>query len=142
MALADPRYHQTSDGWIAPDCSISPDVEIANGTSRSIGRARAHGGVAIRIHALSFSWLRLCLPLLRGSASLRDRRCRVLVVTMAIVMVVSIGRFDGRVPYATSKGRIRPEGRLCLDRLPATAKTAFFPCREVAAFLAEDKKAV
>ena len=69
---------------------------------------------------------------------MRDRRCRVLV-TMAIVMLVSIGLFDGRVPYATSNGRIRPEGRLCLDRLPATAKTAFFPCREEAAFLAEQK---
>src|SRR6266481_3918267 len=35
-----------------------------------------------------------------------------------------------------------PRAGLSLDRLPATAKPAFFPCREVAAFLAEDKKAV
>ena len=41
--------------------------------------------------------------------------------------------------HATSNGRIRPEGRLRLDRLPATATPAFFPCREVAAFLARQK---
>src|SRR5216684_6588872 len=33
-----------------------------------------------------------------------------------------------------------PEGRLRLDRLPATARPAFFPCREVAAFLAGKQK--
>jgi hypothetical protein len=54
-------------------------------------------------------------------------------------MVASIGPFDGRTSHATSNGRIRPEGRLRLDRLPATAKPAFFPCREVAAFLAGQK---
>jgi len=41
--------------------------------------------------------------------------------------------------HATSDGRIRPEGRQCLDRLPATASSAFFPCREGAAFLAGQK---
>ena len=41
--------------------------------------------------------------------------------------------------HATSNGRIRPEGRLCLDRLPATARPAFFPCRERAAFRAGQK---
>jgi hypothetical protein len=60
--------------------------------------------------------------------------------TLAAVMVVSISLFDGRAPRATSNGRIRPEGRLHLDRLPATAKPAFFPCREVAAFLAGQTK--
>jgi len=56
-------------------------------------------------------------------------------------MVVSVSPFMG-APHATSNGRIRPEGRLRLDRLPATAPPAFFPCREAAAFLAESKKAV
>jgi hypothetical protein len=32
-----------------------------------------------------------------------------------------------------------PEGRLRLDRLPATARPAFFPCRQAAAFLAGQK---
>src|SRR6266852_5411543 len=58
---------------------------------------------------------------------------------MAIVMVVSIGLFDGRAPTQPSNGRIRPEGRLRLDRLPAMAKPAFFACRDVAAFLARQK---
>jgi hypothetical protein len=53
-------------------------------------------------------------------------------------MVVSIGPLMGAF-HATSNGRIRPEGRLRLDHLPATAKPAFFPCREVAAFLARQK---
>ena len=60
---------------------------------------------------------------------------------MAIVMVVPSVCLMG-ASHATSNGRIRPEGRLRLDRLPATAKPAFFPCREVAAFLAENKKAL
>ena len=59
---------------------------------------------------------------------------------MAVVMAVSISPFTG-ASRATSNGRIRPEGRLRLDRLPATAKPAFFfPCRQAAAFLAESKK--
>jgi hypothetical protein len=58
---------------------------------------------------------------------------------LAVVMVVFIGLFDGRVPHAISNGRIRPEGRQCLDRLPATASSAFFPCRQAAAFLAGQK---
>jgi Protein of unknown function (DUF736) len=33
-----------------------------------------------------------------------------------------------------------PEGRLRLDRLPTTARPAFFPCRQAAAFLAGQKK--
>src|SRR5262245_21285774 len=45
-----------------------------------------------------------------------------------------------RTLNATSIGRIMPEGRLCLDRLPTTATPAFFPSRKVAAFLAETKK--
>jgi hypothetical protein len=57
---------------------------------------------------------------------------------MAALMVVSISPFMG-ASHATSNGRIRPEGRRRLDRLPATAKPAFFPCREVAAFLARQK---
>jgi hypothetical protein len=54
---------------------------------------------------------------------------------LAAVMVVSISPFTG-ASDATSNGRIRPEGRQCLDRLPATA---FFPCREDPAFLAGQK---
>src|SRR6266700_6826301 len=45
---------------------------------------------------------------------------------LAVVMVVSIGPFAG-ASHATSNGRIKPEGRLCLDRLPATAMACFFP---------------
>jgi len=55
-----------------------------------------------------------------------------------LALVVSIGPLMD-ASHATSNGRIRPEGRLRLDRLPATAKPAFFPCREVAAFLARQK---
>jgi|SRR6267154_4963118 uncharacterized protein (DUF736 family) len=58
---------------------------------------------------------------------------------LAVVMVVFIDLFDGRAPQTTSNGRIGPEGRQCLDRLPATASPAFFPCRQGAAFLAEQK---
>jgi hypothetical protein len=54
------------------------------------------------------------------------------------VVAVFIGLFDRRV-QATSNGRIRPEGRQSLDRLPATARPAFFPCRQGAAFLAGQK---
>jgi len=57
---------------------------------------------------------------------------------MAAVMVVFVSLLMG-APDATSNGRIKPEGRLRLDRLPATATPAFFPCREVAAFLARQK---
>jgi hypothetical protein len=57
---------------------------------------------------------------------------------MAALMVVSISPFMG-ASDAISNGRIRPEGRLRLDRLPATATAGFFPCREVAPFLAEQK---
>jgi len=56
--------------------------------------------------------------------------------TMAVAMVVSIGLFDGRAPHATSNGRIKPEGRLRLDRLPARAPLVYFPCHQEAAFLA------
>jgi uncharacterized protein (DUF736 family) len=45
---------------------------------------------------------------------------------MAALMVVSISPFMG-ASDATSNGRIRPEGRLRLDRLPATATAGFFP---------------
>jgi uncharacterized protein (DUF736 family) len=58
---------------------------------------------------------------------------------MAAVMVVHQSVY-GRTPHATSNGRIRPEGRLRLDRLPATAKPAFFPCREVGGIPREAKK--
>jgi hypothetical protein len=75
----------------------------------------------------------------RAQVFLRPALSCPCAVAVAIVMVVSIGLFDGRAPHATSNGRIRPEGRLRLDRLPATAKPAFFPCREVAAFLARQK---
>jgi hypothetical protein len=57
---------------------------------------------------------------------------------MAAVMVVSMVSLTG-ASDATSNGRIRPEGRQCLDRLPATASSAFFPCRKGAAFLAGQK---
>jgi hypothetical protein len=57
---------------------------------------------------------------------------------MAAVMVVSISSFTD-APDATSNGRIKPEGRLRLDRRPARASSVYFPCREVAAFLAESK---
>lgn len=42
---------------------------------------------------------------------------------------------------ADLKWLIRPEGRQALDRLPATARGSFFPCREDATFLADVKKA-
>jgi hypothetical protein len=58
--------------------------------------------------------------------------------SMAAVMAVFVSPLTG-APDATSNGRIKPEGRLRLDRLPATVKPAFFPCREVAAFLARQK---
>jgi hypothetical protein len=69
------------------DSLISPDVVICVLNLRAFAHACADGGVAIRIHALLYPRSRLCLPLTRGSTSLRDRRCHVLVVTMAIVMV-------------------------------------------------------
>lgn len=67
--------------------------------------------------------------------SVRPRPC---AGSMTVVMVVSISPFMG-APHATSNGRIRPVGRLRLDRLPATASPAFFPCRQGAAFLARQK---
>jgi len=113
-------------------------TEVApNSYGSSVGRWTAAPGCEFsRCHslcrALTFLW--------RDGA----RHCAIgtpcpCAVTMAIVMVVSNGLFDGRAPNATSNGRIRPEGRLRLDRLPATARPAFFPCREVAAFLAGQK---
>jgi hypothetical protein len=58
---------------------------------------------------------------------------------LAIVMVVFIGLFDGRVPTQPRMDGSGPRGGKSLDRLPATAKPAFFPCREGAAFLAGQK---
>jgi len=56
-------------------------------------------------------------------------------------MVISVSSFRARV-QRNLEWLIRPEGRpKGLDRLPATAPPAFFPCREGAAFLAGVKKA-
>src|ERR1700735_1544984 len=121
-------------GWFDRPCS-------GDGVLSPAGLARARIDLLrnAKFVRCSFRQSRRCLPLMRGSTSLRDRRCHVLVVTMAMVMVVFIGLLEGRGPHATSNGRIRPEGRLCLDRLPATATPAFFPCRQAAAFLAGQK---
>jgi hypothetical protein len=58
---------------------------------------------------------------------------------LAAVMVVFIRLFDRRVSTQPRMDGSGPEGRLRLDRLPATARPAFFPCREGAAFLAGQK---
>jgi hypothetical protein len=62
----------------------------------------------------------------RTHVFLRSARPYPCAAMMLAAMVVSISLFDGRAPHATSNGRIRPEGRLRLNRLPATAKPAFF----------------
>jgi hypothetical protein len=49
------------------------------------------------------------------------------------------GLFDGCVPTQPRMSGSGPKGRQCLDRLPATARPAFFPCRQGAAFLAGQK---
>ncbi|WP_211237275.1 hypothetical protein, partial [Neisseria gonorrhoeae] len=43
------------------------------------------------------------------------------------VMVVSIGLLEGRVPHATSNGRIRPEGRLKPRSPSRNGFAGFFP---------------
>ena len=92
----DPRCHQASEGGIVAGGSIGPDVAMASWPGGpSLVRALT-AAPRYEIHALLSPRSRRCLPLLRGSTSLRDRRCPVLVVTMAIVMVVFIGLFDGR----------------------------------------------
>jgi hypothetical protein len=67
--------------------SINPDVAMAPWPLRAFARARTDGRAAIRISSAIVCLFAGYLPLMRGSTSLRDRRCHVLVVTMAIVMV-------------------------------------------------------
>jgi hypothetical protein len=58
---------------------------------------------------------------------------------LAVVMVVSISLLDGRVPRNLEWTDQGPRAGESLDRLPATAPPAFFPCRQEAAFLAGQK---
>jgi len=137
IALADPRYHQAGDGIVA-DGSINPDVGIATEPQRSsvLPRRRRHNTKFKRLNSCGRVFLAIDT---REQVFARSAMPCPCAVTTAVIMVVFIGLFDGRVRHATSNGRIRPEGRLCLDRLPATARPAFFPCRQVAAFLAGQK---
>jgi hypothetical protein len=57
----------------------------------------------------------------------------------AMVMVVSISSFTGAYPRNLEWADQGPRAGKSLDRLPATAPPAFFPCREGAAFLAGQK---
>jgi hypothetical protein len=67
------------------------------------------------------------------------RRCQVPVRQGWLVTQVSVGLFDGRV-HATSNGRIRARGTAKASiAFPQRLQSAFFPCREVAAFLAGQK---
>ena len=104
--------------------------------SRVFHRTRSIRRAAMRIHAPSFVRSRFRFPLMHGRQVFPRPAVPGPFAATMVVMVVSIGLFDGRAPNATSNGRIKPEGRLRLDRLPARAPSVYFPCREVAAFLA------
>jgi hypothetical protein len=137
VKLLSPPLPVTSE-FIDVGVSIIPDIEIGS-HARPVSFGHAH-----RIGRATQSCAVVCLvtpssALMRERKFWCDRRCHPCVATMTAVMVVSISPFTG-ASRATSNGRIRPEGRLRLDRLPATAKPAFFPCRQAAAFLAESKK--
>jgi hypothetical protein len=139
VKLLSPALPVTSE-FIDAGVSIISDIEIGSHAPpvslvsppdtprRAILRRRLPGHAILGVDAQAQVLARSAMP------------CPC-AATMAIVMVVSISPFTG-ASHATSNGRIRPEGWLRLDRLPATAKPAFFPCRQAAAFLAESKKAV
>ena len=131
----------TSEAQIGVDLSAICDIEIASWTPRVLDRGRATGRAAIRNHAPSFERLAPSPSCMRGRTSLSDRRGRILVRRRCWQPWRSPSVRLMGASHATSNGRIRPEGRLRLDRLPATARPAFFPCREVAAFLAERLRA-
>ena len=136
LAPANRRPHQTSEGrsWLLYRSSQTSRLRVGlRGSS-----VEAHQPA--RRDANSCAVVCQFVPLL-----LVDAREQVLprpavpcpcAASMLAVMVVSIGLFDGRAAHATSNGRIRPEGQLRLDRLPARAPSVYFPCRQEAAFLA------